>query len=66
MLDNVFTHETEQAVILNRNSSGTILASRGKICAVLRKEWDPYIHAELSRLFNINKKRSEKKQRHFN
>lgn len=66
MLDDVFAHETEQAVIQNRNCSGSILASRGKICAVLREKWDPYIHADLSRFFNINKKRSEEKQRHFN
>lgn len=63
MLDNVFAHETEQAVIQNRNCSGSILASRGKICAVLRKKWDPYIHADFSRLFNINKKKDLRKNK---
>lgn len=60
VLDNAFAHEIEQAVIQNRSSLGSILASRGRTCSVLREERHAYIHADLSRLFNINKKIWEK------
>lgn len=61
----LFAREIEQAAILSRSFLDGILASRGRTCAVLGEEWHAYIHADLSRLFNINKN-MRKKQRHFN